>query len=103
MSTLDEVREVCPHMETMRSVTPDSPDSCPECVSLGEVWVHLRECQTCGHVGCCDSSRNQHATGHRNTTGHPIVRSFEPGESWWYCYDDDIAFEIDGIGPARAG
>ena len=103
MATREEVRQVCTHLETARSVTPDSDDSCPECVVSGNRWVHLRECQTCGHVGCCDSSKNKHTTAHHHTTGHPIVRSFEPGENWWYCYDDNIAFEIEGVGPVRAG
>jgi uncharacterized UBP type Zn finger protein len=57
-------------------------------------------CQECGHIGCCDSSPNRHATAHHRSTAHPLVRSFEPGEDWFYCYPDNLAFEIDGVGPA---
>jgi hypothetical protein len=60
-------------------------------------------CMTCGHVGCCDSSPNRHATGHWvEHRDHPIIRSYEPGEDWWWCYEDDLAFEIDGAGPGDA-
>ena len=58
--------------------------------------MHLRECQACGHVGCCDSSPARHATAHAHSTDHPLVRSMEPGEDWWWCYTDQVAFEIDG-------
>jgi hypothetical protein len=57
-------------------------------------------CQTCGHVGCCDSSPARHATAHFHDGGHPIVRSFEPGEGWFYCYEDDLAFELSSAPPA---
>ena len=58
-------------------------------------WVHLRLCMTCGHVGCCDSSPNRHATAHcHSNPDHPIVRSYEPGEDWWWCYQDDLAFDV---------
>jgi uncharacterized UBP type Zn finger protein len=62
----------------------------------GGRWVHLRLCMTCGHVGCCDDSPNQHATAHFRSTGHPIIQSFEPGEVWWFCYIDDIGFVVEG-------
>lgn len=101
MATRSEIQHMCGHLDTARDVVPDSPDSCPECLAAGDRWVHLRECQTCGHVGCCDSSKNKHATAHHHTTGHPMVRSFEPGEGWWFCYTDDVAFELDGAQPAR--
>ncbi|MGQ7935988.1 UBP-type zinc finger domain-containing protein [Paraburkholderia sp. D1E] len=61
-------------------------DYCEECVRSGQSWVHLRLCLTCGHVGCCDSSTNRHASKHRQETGHPLVRSIEPGERWVWCY-----------------
>ena len=92
---------VCTHLEQARDVEPESRDSCPECVALGDPWVHLRECATCGHVGCCDSSKNRHATAHHHASGHPLVRSLEPGEAWWWCYDDQVAFEVRGVPPLR--
>jgi uncharacterized UBP type Zn finger protein len=61
---------------------------CPECVAQGDPWVHLRVCQACGHVGCCDSSKNQHATHHFHATQHPTIISAEPGERWAWCYSD---------------
>jgi uncharacterized UBP type Zn finger protein len=76
----------------MRAVTP-SANGCEECLRAGDVWVHLRLCETCGHVGCCDSSKNRHATRHFQQTRHPIIKSFEPGEEWGYCYPDDLFFE----------
>ncbi|AJE81290.1 MULTISPECIES: UBP-type zinc finger domain-containing protein [Streptomyces] len=93
---------VCSHLDQVREVTPDSPDSCPECLELGDSWVHLRECQICGHVGCCDSSKNKHATAHHESSGHPLIRSYEPGERWWWCYEDLVTFEVEGVDPARA-
>ena len=89
----------CTHLDTLNVVTP-SDDGCHECLAAGGRWVHLRMCQECGHVGCCDSSPSRHATAHFHATAHPIVRSFEPGEEWFYCYADDLAFEIDGAQPA---
>jgi len=89
----------CTHLDTLNAATP-SDDGCHECLAAGGRWVHLRMCQECGHVGCCDSSPNRHATAHFHATAHPIVRSFEPGEGWFYCYADDLAFEIDGAQPA---
>jgi hypothetical protein len=67
---------------------PDLPPRlvCEDCVKMGGRWVHLRLCLQCGHVGCCDDSPNRHATGHFHTTGHPVIRSAEPGEDWRWCY-----------------
>ncbi len=79
----------CPHAADTRPVVPRT-DGCEECVALGEEWVHLRLCMTCGHVGCCDESKNRHATAHFHATGHPIVRSHQPGESWAWCYADEV-------------
>ncbi|GGJ87355.1 hypothetical protein GCM10010123_16170 [Pilimelia anulata] len=63
---------------------------CPDCVAVGATgWVHLRQCLACGHVGCCDSSPYQHARAHWNASGHPVMRSIEPGESWRWCWSDD--------------
>ncbi len=83
----------CPHLDEIRNVTPSS-DGCQECLETGDTWVHLRLCRTCGHVGCCDSSKNKHATKHFQGTQHPIIESFEPGESWGYCYVDGITFDV---------
>lgn len=82
----------CQHLSQIREVTP-SAEGCEDCLRLGETWVHLRLCEFCGHVGCCDSSPNKHATKHFHQTGHPIIKSFEPGEEWGYCYVDDAFFE----------
>lgn len=82
----------CMHLDSVKAVTP-STDGCEDCLKIGDRWVHLRECLSCGHVGCCDSSKNKHATKHFHSTSHPIVKSFEPGEDWGYCYADDLFFD----------
>jgi Zn-finger in ubiquitin-hydrolases and other protein len=69
------------HVKDIRSVNP-SAAGCEECLKIGDDWVHLRLCLHCGHVGCCDSSKNKHATKHFRATKHPIVKSIEPGEDW---------------------
>ena len=79
----------CAHLDVVRDVQPRAK-GCEECLKIGSRWVHLRMCRTCGHVGCCDSSPNRHATAHFHETGHPIVRSIEPGESWSWCYVDEV-------------
>jgi uncharacterized UBP type Zn finger protein len=84
---------VCTHLGDTGDVTP-SGDGCVECLAAGGRWVHLRVCRTCGHVGCCDSSPGKHATAHFHATDHPLVQSYEPGEEWWWCYADDVAFEV---------
>ena len=61
---------------------------------MGSTWVHLRMCMSCGKIGCCDSSPNRHATHHANESGHPIIRSAEPGEDWSWCYLDSVAFVL---------
>lgn len=83
----------CTHLDQIRNVTPRTPEGCEECLRSGDTWVHLRLCLTCGHVGCCDASRNKHATRHVHATGHPIVRSFERGEDWRWCYIDRVYLE----------
>ncbi|KUJ67691.1 hypothetical protein ACZ90_25860 [Streptomyces albus subsp. albus] len=93
----------CRHLDQARPVSPSSPDSCRACLAAGDTWVHLRECQSCGYVGCCDSSKNKHATAHHRSSGHPLIRSFEPGEGWWWCYEDELLFEIEDMAPARPG
>ena len=69
---------------------PRTPEGCEGCLELGESWVHLRMCLTCGHVGCCDTGSSQHADAHWRETGHPVMRSFEPGESWRWCYVHEL-------------
>jgi hypothetical protein len=80
----------CGHLEVVVDVAPRT-NGCEECLRLGERWVQLRVCLSCGHVGCCDSSRHRHATAHFWNTSHPIVRSLEPGEAWRWCYVDETA------------
>ena len=67
---------------------PPSGTGCVECDAAGGWWVHLRRCAACGHIGCCDDSLARHASAHWRETGHPIIRSFEPGEDWFWNYDD---------------
>ncbi|MEJ7711820.1 MAG: UBP-type zinc finger domain-containing protein [Pyrinomonadaceae bacterium] len=82
----------CSHLDQIKVVTP-SAKGCEDCLKTGDTWVHLRLCETCGHVGCCDQSKNKHATKHFHATQHPIIKSFEPGEEWGYCYPDKLFFE----------
>jgi len=83
----------CTHLETIEHDTvPDDLAGCEDCLRIGARWVHLRMCASCGHIGCCDSSPNRHATAHNHATQHPIIRSAEPGEHWFWCYADQIAF-----------
>jgi uncharacterized UBP type Zn finger protein len=82
----------CAHRNQIKDVKP-SAAGCAECLELGDSWVHLRMCLTCGHVGCCDSSKNRHATRHFRSTGHPIMQSIEPGERWKWCYVDQVIVE----------
>jgi len=79
----------CTHLDQIRDVVPGTK-GCEECLQMGDRWVHLRLCLTCGHVGCCDASKNRHATKHYTKTAHPIIRAFEPGESWMWCYPDQL-------------
>ncbi len=79
----------CTHLKSVKHVTP-SGDGCVECLETGDTWVHLRLCRTCGHVGCCDDSKNRHARKHFVNSGHSIISSFEPGEDWSWCFIDDI-------------
>lgn len=84
--------ESCKHIRNLHDVTPRG-NGCQECLRMGDTWVHLRLCETCGHVGCCDDSKNRHATEHYHAARHPVIKSFEPGEDWGYCYVDDIFYE----------
>ncbi len=83
------MRSRCSHLEQIREVAP-SAAGCEECLKTGGTWVHLRICRTCGHVGCCDASKNRHAREHFHDTLHPIIQSHEPGEDWSYCYVDEV-------------
>ncbi len=79
----------CSHLSQAKDPPPRTPPGCEECLQSGDRWVQLRLCRICGHVGCCDSSPGKHATGHFHSTRHPLIRSFEPGESWTWCYLDE--------------
>lgn len=83
---------VCTHLDHIHKVKP-SAAGCEECLATGDSWVHLRECLECGHVGCCDDSKNKHATKHFHKRQHPIIRSFQPGERWKWCYIDEVMWE----------
>jgi len=86
------MKEACAHLDQIQEVTPGAR-GCEDCLRDGGRWLHLRLCLTCGHVGCCDSSPNKHATKHYHSTKHPLIRSFEPGELWVWCYADELFFE----------
>ena len=79
----------CPHLSNAEAATART-EGCEECLQSGDRWVQLRLCLQCGHVGCCDSSKNKHATRHHQETKHPVVQSFQPGESWRWCYVDEL-------------
>ncbi|HLF91127.1 MAG TPA: UBP-type zinc finger domain-containing protein [Anaerolineales bacterium] len=79
----------CTHRDQIREVTPNS-EGCQECLEMGDTWVHLRLCLTCGHVGCCNDSKNKHASRHFAKTKHPIVKPMEPGEDWLWCFADEV-------------
>ena len=82
----------CSHLDQIKPVKART-DGCEECLKLGDTWVHLRLCLTCGHVGCCDSSKNTHATKHFGQTHHPLIQSLQPGENWMWCFVDEVAME----------
>ena len=86
----------CTHGDDIRKVVP-SAKGCEECLKIGSAWVHLRLCTTCGHIACCDNSPNRHATAHANEVRHPVMRSIEPFENWFWCYVDEVAFLADAL------
>ena len=89
----------CDHTRGLHGKEPRTPDGCEECLAAGGEWVHLRLCLECGHVGCCDDSPSKHATKHFHHTKHPVIRSFEPGEDWGWCYVDNVMFDpMPGFG-----
>ena len=93
--------EDCLHLEGADPApAPRTPEGCEECLAQHGRWVHLRLCLGCGHVGCCDSSPGTHATKHYESSGHPLMRSYEPGEDWWWCFPDELMFEVDGAPPS---
>lgn len=92
----------CAHLgELELNPVPTSP-GCEECQRIGARWVHLRRCVYCGNIGCCDSSPNRHATAHAGGTRHPLIQSYEPGETWLWCYPDEVMFEVPDLGPSPA-
>ncbi len=86
--------DTCIHIQKANEdVKPKTPNGCEECLKIGDTCVHLRLCLTCGHVGCCDNSKNKHATKHFHATKHPVIKSFQPGEEWKWCYIDELFAE----------
>jgi hypothetical protein len=98
--------ESCEHLDQVvnskRKAVKPSAHGCKECLESGDEWAHLRLCMSCGHVGCCDSSPNQHATKHARSTHHPVIKSYEPGEDWAFCYPDELTIEGVGALPGEA-
>ncbi len=85
----------CTHLDQVRvTELPDSVPGCEDCLASGDPWLHLRICLGCGKVGCCDDSPNRHARAHAGESGHPIIRSIEPGEQWSWCFLDQIAMVL---------
>jgi hypothetical protein len=88
----------CTHLQHVHVTDlPASVDGCADCLAAGTPWLHLRICLECGHVGCCDDSPLRHATAHARHSGHPIIRSIEPGEDWSWCYQDEVAMRIPQV------
>lgn len=95
----------CTHLgsiQILEGPEPDELDGCETCLVEGTKWLHLRMCMTCGVVGCCDDSPGQHARKHADAESHPVVRSIEPGESWSYCFVDDVVFNVAGTNVQKA-
>ena len=86
----------------IRPEVPPSGDGCVECLAAGGWWVHLRRCAACGHVGCCDSSPSQHASAHWRESGHPVVQSYEPGESWFWDYGGEELADGPALAPPES-
>jgi len=96
----DPVVETCRHLDTVDDEIEPESWGCVDCLRDGGIWLHLRICMACGHIGCCNSSPNRHATAHFHEQGHPLIRSYEPNENWWWCYLDELRFKLDGAPPA---
>ncbi len=84
----------CNHFRNIKDVIP-SANGCEECLRTGDTWVHLRVCLECGHVGCCDDSKNKHATRHYHQTHHPVIASYEEEEGWIFCYPDNVGINLE--------
>ncbi len=84
----------CSHFFDIKDVAP-SASGCEDCLKTGDTWVHLRVCLECGHVGCCDDSKNKHATRHSHKTHHPMIASYEEGEDWIFCYPDNVGINLE--------
>jgi uncharacterized UBP type Zn finger protein len=88
----------CTHLDSVRITRlPESVEGCEECLATGGLWLHLRICLECGKVGCCDDSPNRHARAHAQEAAHPLIRSLEPGESWSWCFVDDLGLRVDSV------
>ena len=88
----------CTHLNTIEvTELPAAVDGCEDCLRDGGVWLHLRICLECGHVGCCDDSPARHATAHEQSSGHPIIRSLESGEQWSWCYIDQLGMILPQV------
>lgn len=98
LGRMSNVLPDCSHLDSI-TVTelPDTVDGCENCLREGGVWLHLRICLQCGHVGCCDDSPGQHASRHAGATGHALIRSLEPGEEWSWCFVDEVALSIPEV------
>lgn len=86
-------KELCEHLQSVPNA-PKPEGGCQQCIDQGDTWVHLRFCVTCGQVGCCNDSKNQHATRHADEAGHPVLRTKEPDENWAWCMLDDIGVRL---------
>jgi CPA2 family monovalent cation:H+ antiporter-2 len=84
----------CPHAGQVDGPVVPHTSGCEECLERGDAWVHLRLCLTCGKVGCCDDSPSRHASAHAREAAHPVIRSAEPGETWCWCFEDEVAFVL---------
>jgi uncharacterized UBP type Zn finger protein len=88
----------CTHLDTIEITDlPEDVAGCEECLAAGGQWCHLRICLACGHIGCCDSSPGRHATAHASESGHPIMRSVQPGENWGWCYEDQLLMPVSMV------
>ncbi len=88
----------CSHLSSVELLElPAAVDGCEDCLREGGRWLHLRICLMCGHVGCCDSSPGRHASRHASSSGHPLIRSLEPGEDWSFCFVDEVAMRIPEV------
>jgi hypothetical protein len=88
----------CTHLDHVQiTELPEVSEGCPECLAAGMGWCHLRICLECGHVGCCDSSPGRHSSAHAEASGHPIIRSLQPGEEWSWCFVDEVGMIIPDV------